>query len=102
MDHLLVGCVFSKEVWYKVLQVLRLVDSFCEWWLQARKRVPKVRRRGFDALVLLVGRMIWKERNCRTLRAETWLKVLFADLLREKNTICGDPRRGVAVGSCWI
>ncbi|XP_066358413.1 uncharacterized protein [Miscanthus floridulus] len=77
MDHLLVACVFCGEVWYKVLQVLglqqltpNLVESFCEWWLQARKRVPKVRRRDFDVLVLLVSWMIWKERNARTYRAE--------------------------------
>nr|AWA44606.1 UPI0001A870D1 related cluster [Saccharum spontaneum] len=70
MDHLLIACVFCREVWYKVLQVLglqqltpNLVESFCEWWLQTRKRVPKAHRRGFDALVLLVSWMIWKGRR---------------------------------------
>jgi hypothetical protein len=28
-------------------------DSFYVWWLQARKRVPKLKRRGVDVLVLL-------------------------------------------------
>jgi hypothetical protein len=72
MDHLLIAGVFYRGVWYKVLQVLglqqltpNLVESFCEWWLQTRKRVPKVRRRGFNALVLLVSWMIWKGRNAR-------------------------------------
>jgi hypothetical protein len=44
VDHLLVACVFSREVWYKVLQVLglqqltlNLVDSLC-WVVAAGKK----------------------------------------------------------------
>jgi len=46
-------------------------DSFYDWWLASRKQVPKIKRRGFDELVLLVGWMLWKERNARTFRGET-------------------------------
>lgn len=36
--------------------------------LRRRKRVPKDFRRGFDAMVLLVIWMVWKERNERVFR----------------------------------
>lgn len=79
IDYLLVACVFSREVWYRGASSVRVAASNpkFDWlllWLVAasiaRKRVPKVQRRGYDALVLLAGWMIWKERNARTFRAE--------------------------------
>ena len=40
--------------------------NFPSWWTDARKQIPKVGRRGFDSLVILVCWIIWKERNDRT------------------------------------
>lgn len=34
-------------------------------WLSERKMLPRVLRRGFDVLFLLVSWLIWKERNSR-------------------------------------
>jgi hypothetical protein len=65
-------------------------DSFYVWWLQARKRVPKLKRRGVDVLVLLIGWRIWKERNARTFARET---------MRPSQLVLGDQRRGDAMGS---
>lgn len=73
MDHLLLGCVFARELWHRVLQHLHLDgivslqhgDIF-EWWLRERKSVPRAARAGFDALFFLLGWSIWKERNART------------------------------------
>ena len=36
------------------------------WWSTSRKWLPKELRRGFDSLLLLVGWLLWKERNART------------------------------------
>jgi hypothetical protein len=36
-----------------------------DWWLKARKQVPKPLRRDFDTVVILVHWKIWKERNAR-------------------------------------
>lgn len=38
------------------------------WWTSSRKWLPKELRRGFDSLLLLVGWLLWKERNVRTFR----------------------------------
>jgi hypothetical protein len=72
-DHLLASCVFTREVWHRLLGLVgfqhlspasgsRIVD----WWLQTRGMVPEHHRRGFDSLVLLVSWEVWKERNRRT------------------------------------
>jgi hypothetical protein len=36
-----------------------------DWWLQVRKQVPKIYRRDFDTVTILVHWKIWKERNVR-------------------------------------
>lgn len=73
MDHILIGCSFSREVWHiwfaRIwLQVPSADDgeAALEWWLRSRKTVQKSLRRGFDSLIFLVGWMLWKERNSRT------------------------------------
>jgi len=76
MDHILIGCSFSREVWHiwfaRIwLQVPSADDgeAALEWWLRSRKTVQKSLRRGFDSLIFLVGWMLWKERNSRTFNA---------------------------------
>jgi hypothetical protein len=63
-DHLLVGCSFSREVWFNSLRRwgwgLQLLtpeagDTFTEWCLRSRKRLPKCRRKAFDSFVILVA-----------------------------------------------
>lgn len=73
MDHLILGCVLSRQLWFEVLRRLNLdllimpveEDVFL-WWSCARKIVPKAARPGFDSLFFLLGWTIWKERNDRT------------------------------------
>ena len=74
MDHLIIGCVYSREVWNILLTKLHLQETLIvqeenvlEWWLRSRKRIDKQVRRGFDSLFFLIGWTIWKERNCRLL-----------------------------------
>ena len=74
ISHLLIGCSFSRQVWYRLFRHARWQlaapqlqdDNFADWWLAARKRFGKVDRKCFDSLVLLTFWIIWKERNRRT------------------------------------
>lgn len=73
IHHLLLGCVFSREIWEACLGRLQLrhwVSVHAEhtllWWVSSRKQLPKPLRRGFDCLLFLIGWMLWKERNART------------------------------------
>jgi hypothetical protein len=77
IDHLTVSCVVSREVWFKTLrkfgwQALTLMQKayMVDWWLAARKRIPKARRKAFDSLVLPVCRSIWLQRNAKVFRGE--------------------------------
>jgi hypothetical protein len=76
MDHLLLGCVYNREVWHLCLTRFHLHhiipddgSTLMEWWTVSRKLVPKQLRRGFDSLFFLAGWCIWKERNARMFRA---------------------------------
>jgi hypothetical protein len=73
MDHIILGCVFSKKVWSACLRSFRLHDlvliqegDIMVWWTDSRRRLPKLIRRCFDFLFFLVGWTLWKERNART------------------------------------
>jgi hypothetical protein len=62
MDHLILGCVFSREVWKSCLRNFRLhnliavqQEDIMFWWTPSRKLLPKDLRRGFDSHVLLAG-----------------------------------------------
>ena len=69
--HLVISCPFSGLVWREILSrcgIAALVpngDSFPVWWQQARLRLGKSRRKGFDSLVLLLTWKLWLERNSR-------------------------------------
>lgn len=74
IEHLLVACPFSREVWFHTLWWLgwepvapsTQTTWFTEWWNSARKRVPKIERKCFDSMVALICWLLWKERNNRT------------------------------------
>jgi hypothetical protein len=73
MDHILLQCYFSREVWHVWLDKMHLQEiviindeQALQWWLRTRKLIPKPLRRGFDSLFFLIGWMLWKERNTRT------------------------------------
>jgi hypothetical protein len=75
INHLLVKCVFSCQVWFKTLrrfgwQELTPVqrDAFASWWMRSRKAVAKDRRPTFDSIVFLVVRRLWLHRNERVFR----------------------------------
>ncbi|KAF7014167.1 hypothetical protein CFC21_028187 [Triticum aestivum] len=42
------------------------MDALQEWWPDARRRLSKLARKGFDSIVLLIVWSLWIERNART------------------------------------
>jgi hypothetical protein len=61
LDLPLLGCVHSRETWFRVLCYFGLDQitpqeefPYFEWWLDIRKQVHKSVRKGFDSLALLV------------------------------------------------
>lgn len=77
IDHLLLGCVYSREVWFKMLRPLilqRLTPTansiLADWWCTSRKSLPKETRKTFDSLLVLVCWELWKERNRRVFNDE--------------------------------
>jgi hypothetical protein len=72
MDHIILGCVFSREVLASCLRRFLLHDlmlvqeeNTMVWWTNSRRQLPKELRHGFDSLFLLVGWQLWNERNAR-------------------------------------
>jgi hypothetical protein len=71
IHHLLVGCVFSRQIWAHVLQQLGLIhlapetagSRFFGWWRRSSLAVPKEARKGLNSLIILVAWEIWKHRN---------------------------------------
>jgi hypothetical protein len=64
--HLLLSCVYSRELWFLVLRRLGLLrvlppadaEDFVDWWLPTRKRLLKRLRKHFDTLMLLACLLI--------------------------------------------
>jgi hypothetical protein len=87
IDHILIGCSESLELWWTVLSSLGLpqcfpsgVVSFHEWHCSCQLKVPSEHRRGFDTIVTLGAWSIWKERNNRVFnnRPRSWSEVVTA------------------------
>ncbi|OEL37464.1 hypothetical protein BAE44_0001517, partial [Dichanthelium oligosanthes] len=94
IDHLLLGCVFSREVWFQTLLragwqhlVPALEDSLPNWWLLARKKVTKMRRKTFDSLCLLLSRQLWLEQNNRVFRNGVRLPGLLVGVILEQTSL---------------
>jgi hypothetical protein len=65
IHHLLLGCSFSREVWFRLLRsagfqyLTPSSDAALDSWrLSSHKRVQKDSRKGFDTLVVLVCWMV--------------------------------------------
>lgn len=88
IEHLFFDCVYSKEVWFRILrrsglQQLAPTGSvrLPEWWLPNRKLIQRDTRKGFDSLVILVLWSIWKERNNRVFNRASLLPATLAQLI---------------------
>jgi hypothetical protein len=72
IEQLLVNCVFSREIWFRLFRSLSFPgvtpsqdDVWPDWWIRARKHISKDQRKGFDTLVVLTCWLLWKECNNR-------------------------------------
>lgn len=89
--HFFVHCRFTYQVWLifrnwtgaDFLIPDDLFGSTEEWWLAARRAVPKAVWRNFDTIVILVHWRIWKERNSRIFEKVASSADRVLDLLRE-------------------
>jgi hypothetical protein len=61
LDHLLIGCVFVQEFWFKLLSHVNLQSmasqlddaSFMDWWRWIGNQVQGVANEGLNSLVIL-------------------------------------------------
>ncbi len=72
MNHILIDCVFARQVWLRVLSPPGWAalspprgSWLQDWWSSSRVCLPEHLRSSFDSLVLLVSWQLWKERNSR-------------------------------------
>ena len=73
VDHILLQCVFSRQVWFTCILRMGLPTELCptydsglaHWWSDTRKRFLKHARKEFDSFVMLICWTLWKQRNAR-------------------------------------
>lgn len=70
MEHLLVGCPFSRQVWHDTFTWCRSLaqapapsDLFLDWWHATHSGTPATFRKGLSSLIPLVALSVWKHRN---------------------------------------
>ncbi|OEL34948.1 hypothetical protein BAE44_0004033, partial [Dichanthelium oligosanthes] len=107
IDHLLLQCVYSREVWLKTLRRSSWqqlspspVDRLPGWWLHSRKLVAKARRKIFDSLCLLLTRHFWLERNNRVFRDANRLPGFLVDVIFDCSFLWA--RAGLLDRSCLL
>lgn len=71
-EHILVHCVYAREVWHECFEALHLTtrrptadDNLMDWWLEVRQGFRRADKRGFDTFVIAVAWALWKQRNAR-------------------------------------
>lgn len=109
VQHLLVSCVFSRDIWYQVLSLVGLQrftprhndEVFQNWWRTVETRVPKQQRAGFNSLViLLVAWWMWKHRNaCVFYGTSPSTQRTIQDIKDEATMWCMAGARGL-IGIC--
>lgn len=93
VDHLLLGCVFTRQLWHALLAPMGLLslvpqaeEDVAHWWVQKRLILDKASRPIFDTF-LLISWNAWKHRNGIVFAPGTRPDVARAkiDSLREAN-----------------
>ncbi|WVZ70726.1 hypothetical protein U9M48_019369, partial [Paspalum notatum var. saurae] len=97
MQHILISCVFTRQIWHSVLQHLGLAalapsisnSRFNAWWKVAASNVLKELRQGLNSLIILVVWEVWKHRNaCIFEEAQPNNQVLLQAVLVESSLWC--------------
>ena len=71
VQHVLMSCVFSRQVWAIIHQKLGLVSlspqpsdtHFSSWWCKSINGLPKDPKKGLNSLIIMVAWELWKHRN---------------------------------------
>jgi hypothetical protein len=99
VQHILVACVFTREVWFRTLSRLGLqhlaptsdATVFQEWWREAERNVSKHKKKGFNSIVTLVAWQIWKHRNA----------CVWQCFPKHPRNFVVHPWWGFVMGPCW-
>ncbi|CAM0952359.1 unnamed protein product [Alopecurus aequalis] len=91
IEHLLVTCSFSRQIWFQVLLSLgrpklapSASSSLLEWWPMVVEGWTSLQSPKIKALALLVLRSIWLERNNRVFKGKVRaVRVLLDSLMEE-------------------
>jgi hypothetical protein len=70
IDHIIVECPFTRQVWCRILQALGsqlppASDTITTAWRRLRAGWNGQQKAGIDSLLALVSWQIWKERKAR-------------------------------------
>ena len=91
MQHLLLACPFSRQVWHEVLGWARMaVDlpsadtPFQTWWTSCSDRSPAPVRKGLSSLIILTAWWLWKHRNSRVFDGATPSLTLIIDTIKDE------------------
>lgn len=71
IDHLLIRCVFTREIWHHVFQWIGTTTlepqgdeaSFHNWWRRTNCRAESQARKGVNSMIILTAWYVWKYRN---------------------------------------
>ena len=71
-EHILIQCVYAREVWHYMFEELSLrgsiptqADTLLDWRLTTRVNFRKGHKRGFDTVIIAATWALWKQRNAR-------------------------------------
>lgn len=86
---MLLGCSFTREVWYHMLLPLRLLRftpdgtrSLADWWHGLSAAVPVGQQRQTNTIIAATLRFIWLERNSRVFERKASLPADVVTLIR--------------------
>lgn len=71
IDHLLVGCVFARQLWHTLLQRIGQVSLtpqpsevvFDDWWRRVTEMVGGHLKKGLNSYITLGAWSLWRHRN---------------------------------------
>jgi hypothetical protein len=71
INHMLLSCVFARQIWYGILQGLHLQvlapqmedSSFEDWWQRVSSKVDRLVKEGLNSIIILVAWTLWNHRN---------------------------------------
>ena len=105
MQHLLLACPFSRQVWHEILSWYRITDTplpdsssdFRDWFSLAVQNAPTSLRRGLASLAILTAWRIWKARNaCVFNAAAPSVTLLVNDIKKDARGLAAAGAKGLS------